>query len=114
MRPHALIVLLAAASLCVGGVEAAAPNDPSPVGASTDRVSVLTGEQVVQILDETVDWYRTLGTQQQNASQPSDLLLLFANRQTSDNVVGLAFHITTANPERLTTNSYTHHGDTTP
>src|SRR5260370_36024686 len=101
MRPHALIVLLAAASLCVGGVEAAAPNDPSPVGASTARVSVLSGEQVVQILDETVDWYRTLGTQQQNASQQSDLLVLFANRQTADKVVGLAFAIARANAELL-------------
>src|SRR5712691_2745512 len=101
MRPRALIVLLAAASLCVGGVEAAAPNEPSPVGASTARVSVLTGEQVVQILDETVDWYRTLGTQQQNATQPSDLLILFANRQTADKVVGLAFDIARANAELL-------------
>ena len=101
MRPHALIVLLALAGLCIGGVEAAEPNDPSAGGASTPRVSVLTGEQVVQILDETVDWYRTLGTQQQNATQPSDLLILFANRQTADKVVGLAFDIARANAELL-------------
>ncbi|HEX9403546.1 MAG TPA: hypothetical protein VF917_03915, partial [Steroidobacteraceae bacterium] len=101
MRPHALIVLLAIAGLYMGGVEAAEPNDPSAGGASTARVSVLTGEQVVQILDETVDWYRTLGTQQQNATQPSDLLILFANRQTADKVVGLAFDIARANAELL-------------
>lgn len=65
------------------------------------KVSVLTGDQVVQILDETVDWYRTLGTQQQNASQPSDLLILFANRQTADQVVGPAFEIARANAELL-------------
>src|SRR5258706_13511621 len=85
----------------MGGVEAAEPNDLSAGGASTARVSVLTGEQVVQILDETVDWYRTLGTQQQNATQPSDLLILFANRQTADKVVGLAFDIARANAELL-------------
>src|SRR6266403_6183750 len=101
MRPHALIVLLAIAGLYMGGVEAAEPNDPSAGGASTARVSVLTGEQVVQILDETVDWYRTLGTQQQNATQPSDLLILFANRQTADKVVGLAFDIARANAELI-------------
>src|SRR6266481_4254773 len=101
MRPHALIVLLAIAGLYMGGVEAAEPNDPSGGGASTARVSVLTGEQVVQILDETVDWYRTLGTQQQNATQPSDLLILFANRQTADKVVALAFEIARANAELL-------------
>lgn len=64
-------------------------------------MSVLTGEQVIQILDDTVDWYRTLGTQQQNATQPSDLLILFANRQTADKVVGLAFEIARANAELL-------------
>jgi small-conductance mechanosensitive channel len=52
-------------------------------------------------LDETVDWYRTLGTQQQNVTQPSDLLILFANRQTADKVVGLAFEIARANAELL-------------
>jgi len=64
-------------------------------------VSVLTAEQVVQILDETVDWYRTLGTQQQNATQPSDLLILFANRQTADQVVGLAIELARASSELL-------------
>ena len=65
------------------------------------KVSILTGEQVIQILDETVDWYRTLGTQQQNANQPSDLLILFANRQTAGQVVDLAFEIARANAELL-------------
>jgi len=55
----------------------------------------------VQILDQTVDWYRTLGTQQQSASEPSDLLILYANRQTADKVVALAFEIATANAELL-------------
>ena len=52
-------------------------------------------------MDETVEWYRTLGTQQQNATQPSDLLILFANRQTADQVVSLAFDIARANAELL-------------
>lgn len=61
----------------------------------------MTGEQVVEILDETVDWYRTLGTQQQSATQPSDLLILYANRQTADKVMALAFEIARANAELL-------------
>jgi small-conductance mechanosensitive channel len=61
----------------------------------------MTGTQVVQILDETVDWYRTLGIQQQAATQPSDLLILYANRQTADNVMSLAFEIARANAELL-------------
>jgi small-conductance mechanosensitive channel len=63
--------------------------------------AVMTGEQVVRILDETVDWYRTLGLQQQAATQPSDLLIVYANRQTADRVIGLAFDIARANAELL-------------
>src|SRR6185437_8681925 len=65
------------------------------------RVSPLTSEQLIQILDETVDWYRTLGTQQQSATQPSDLLLFYADRQTADKVIRLAFEIARANAELL-------------
>jgi hypothetical protein len=73
----------------------------SGAAAQDSRVSILTSDQVIQILDETVDWYRTLGTQQQNATQPSDLLILFANRQTADKVIALAFEIARANAELL-------------
>ena len=61
----------------------------------------MTGEQVMRILDETVDWYRTLGAQQQSATQPSDLLILYANRQIADRAIGLAFEIARANAELL-------------
>jgi small-conductance mechanosensitive channel len=96
---HAAVVL----SLWVGvGVGIAAPSGTtSPTSASDSRASVLTAEQVIQILDQTVDWYRTLGTQQQNATQPSDLLILFANRQTADQVVSLAMELARANAELL-------------
>src|ERR1700676_4893813 len=101
MRPQVLFALIAVVSVCGERAHAVDPGDPSAAGASNSRVSVLTGQQVVQILDETVDWYRTLGTQQQNATQPSDLLILFANRQTPAKVVGLAFDIARANAELL-------------
>ncbi len=63
--------------------------------------AVMSGEQVIEILDETVDWYRTLGAQEQAATQPSDLLILYANRQTADKVMTLAFEIARANAELL-------------
>jgi Mechanosensitive ion channel len=88
---RSIVLILSGAILCVGSARAQGPS----------RVSVLSGEQVIQILDETVNWYRTLGTQQQNATQPSDLLILFANRQTADKVIGLAFDIARANAELL-------------
>src|SRR5258707_7903678 len=93
VRRYSLFALAVIVSLCAGGSHAA--------DQTNARVSVLSGEQVVQILDETVDWYRTLGTQQQYATEPSDLLILFANRQTADQVVGLAFGIARANAELL-------------
>jgi small-conductance mechanosensitive channel len=61
----------------------------------------MTGDQVVRILDETVAWYRTLGVQQQAATQPSDLLILYANRQIADRAVALAFELARANAELL-------------
>ena len=69
--------------------------------APSPQVSVLNGNQIVQILDQTVQWYRTLGTQQQSSSQPSDLLIYYANQQTASQVVALAFDIARANAELL-------------
>jgi len=88
------------------GVLARAADSPAPdsepqTSAAGHARAVMTKEQVVQILDETVDWYRTLGAQQQAATQPSDLLILYANRQTADKVVRLAFDIARANAELL-------------
>jgi small-conductance mechanosensitive channel len=85
-----LTLLLAFAAL-LGGVAAQTP----------ESRAVMTGDQVVRILDETVDWYRTLGAQQQSATQPSDLLILYANRQIADKVIGLAFEIARANAELI-------------
>jgi small-conductance mechanosensitive channel len=91
-------VLLA---LCLAGIAAADQPAQPAVPAAPAHESVLSGDQVIQILDETVEWYRTLGTQQQTASQPSDLLILFANQQTATQVIGLAFDIARANAELL-------------
>jgi hypothetical protein len=101
MRLPCVIGAVVAFSLWVGAGIAAPPDSvPAPAGPDS-RASVLTAEQVIQILDETVDWYRTLATQQQNATQPSDLLILFANRQAADQVVGLAIELARANAELL-------------
>lgn len=80
---------------------ASAPQASAAQASAPTQVSILTGAQVIRILDDTVDWYRALGTQQQNATQPSDLLILYANRQTADRVVSLAFDMARANAELL-------------
>ena len=67
------------------------PAEAPPVapGAAT----LMTGPQVIQVLDQTIDWYRTLGIQQQASTEPSDLLILYDNRLTANKVIGLAFEI---------------------
>jgi small-conductance mechanosensitive channel len=90
---------------------AAAPAAATPAGpaagapaaspAAPAMVAPMTGQQVIQILDQTIDWYRTLGIQQQAASEPSDLLILYDNRQTANQVIGLAFELARANAEIL-------------
>src|SRR5262245_58706143 len=77
--------------------------EADPAGAAVPLASraVMTSEEVVRILDETVDWYRMLGVQQQSATQPSDLLILYANRQAADRVVSLVFELARASAELL-------------
>ena len=98
MRTIATLLL---AMILAAGAHAAEPG-ATPTQNSEDQVrAVMTVEQVVEILDETVDWYRTLGTQQQASTQPSDLLILYANQQTADKVMALAFEIARANAELI-------------
>jgi small-conductance mechanosensitive channel len=94
-------IVLLFLSVCL---PASAPaQDAAPAEAAPPLMSraVMTSEQVIRILDETVDWYRMLGVQQQSATQPSDLLILYANRQAADRVVALAFELARANAELL-------------
>jgi small-conductance mechanosensitive channel len=94
-------IALLCVSLCL--TTWAHPQDADPAEPVSPLMSraVMSGEQVVGILDATVDWYRMLGVQQQSATQPSDLLILYANRQAADRVVALAFELARANAELL-------------
>jgi small-conductance mechanosensitive channel len=61
----------------------------------------MTAEEVITVLDQTVDWYRTLGIQQKAATEPSDLLIFYDNRQTADKVMSLAFSVARTNADML-------------
>ena len=61
----------------------------------------MSGPEVIQMLDETVDWYRTLGTQLKIANEPSDLLILSENRQIANQVVELAFDVARAGADLI-------------
>src|SRR5271168_4194067 len=98
-------------TLCLAlnaAVAAAAPAAATPAGqaaaaspAAPAVIAPMTGQQVIQILDQTIDWYRTLGIQQQAAGEPSDLLILYDNRQTANQVLALAFESARADAEIL-------------
>ncbi len=94
--PHAAATSAGAAGAAASGV--ATPGAATP-GASP--APPMSGPQVIQLLDQTIDWYRTLGVQQQAATEPSDLLILYDNRQTANQVIGLAFDIARADAEIL-------------
>jgi small-conductance mechanosensitive channel len=95
-EPILLLVLTALGS--APALSAAAPDAPP---AASSMTAPMTGPQVIQVLDQTIDWYRTLGIQQQAAGEPSDLLILYDNRQIANQVIGLAFEVARANAEIL-------------
>ncbi len=83
----------AAASLPAATVGDIAPAEAAP----------MTGEQVIELLDRVVDWHRTLAIQQQSATEPSDVLILFEIRQIADQVITLAFEAARADADLLRT-----------
>ena len=73
----------------------------SAICADTPSALPMSGPRIIQMLDETIGWYRTLGIQQTVATEPSDLLILYENRQVAGQVVALAFDIARANVDVL-------------
>ncbi len=84
-----------------GAPAAAATPAAAPASLNTTQVSVLSADQVVQILDQTSEWYRTLGLSQDNILQPSEVLILYGNRQIADKVIELVIELARADAELL-------------
>src|SRR5215469_342692 len=57
--------------------------------------------KVIQFLNQTIDWYRTIGTQQQ-VSVDRDLVAVGTdNRQMANQIVGLAFDFARAKADSI-------------
>src|SRR6202035_2508645 len=100
----ALTMLLPLNASVAAPAQSAGAPVASPPAASLSApamVAPMTGQQIIQVLDQTLDWYRTLGIQQQAATEPGDLLILYGNRQTANQVIGLALALARANAEVL-------------
>ena len=83
---------------------AAAPPDANAQQTAAPGATVaapLSGPQLIQLLDQTIDWYRTLGIQQQTANEPSDQLILNDNRQAASRVMSLAIEFARADADIL-------------
>jgi small-conductance mechanosensitive channel len=87
----------------------AADADPSVAQPNINaaQVSVLSASEVVEILDRSSEWYRSLGLPQQNSLQPSEVLILYANRQIADKVVDLVVELARADAELLSSEANT-------
>jgi small-conductance mechanosensitive channel len=58
--------------------------------------------EVIQFLDQTISWYHQLSVQQQIATEPNDLMVVYDNRQIADQVVRLSFDFARAETESIT------------
>src|ERR1051326_7195747 len=76
--------LLLAAGLAQTGSNAAA------------SATTISGEQIISFLNQTIVWSRQVSAEQQLVSEPSDTLFLNDSRQTSEQVVRLAFEFARA------------------
>jgi small-conductance mechanosensitive channel len=94
-----LALMLCAALAARAALSAPPPSAAAP--STSPPPAPLSGPQVIRLLDQCIDWYRTLGIQQQAANQPSDLLILYDNRQTASRVIALAFDIARADADIL-------------
>jgi small-conductance mechanosensitive channel len=79
-------------AICVAGILSAATAAPAQAPPSAP----LTSGQVLQFLDQTIDWYHGLSVQQQIATTPTDLAILYDNRQAVTQAVRLAFEFARA------------------
>jgi hypothetical protein len=72
---------IAGAATGTGATGAVAANPPAQAPGPP-----LSAEQVIQVLDQTVNWYRALDVEQQGDIAPSEVLILYEIRQTDERV----------------------------
>src|SRR5215471_6613600 len=58
-------------------------------------------EDILSFLNQTIVWYRMLGSQQQLVTEPSDSVFLSDNRQIADQVVQLSFEFARTESQQL-------------
>lgn len=62
-------------------------------------VGIPNSQQVLDYLNQSIDWYRHLSTEEQIASDPSDILFVNDDRQVANQVVRLSFDFARADAQ---------------
>jgi small-conductance mechanosensitive channel len=57
--------------------------------------------EVIRFLDQTISWYHQMPVQQQIATEPNDLMVVYDNRQIADQVIRLSFDFARAETESI-------------
>lgn len=70
-------------------------------GAAGGSVAVLSPAQLIDFLNQTIDWYHKVTIQQETATEPDEQLTLYDNRQIAKQVVQLAFEFARAQAETI-------------
>jgi small-conductance mechanosensitive channel len=70
---------------------AGAPATPASAPAASAATTPLSAAQVLQFLDQTLDWYHGLAVQQQIATTPGDVAVVSDNRQAAIQALRQAF-----------------------
>jgi small-conductance mechanosensitive channel len=69
--------------------------------AATISTATPTSQQTLGFLNQTIDWYRHLSSEEQLADQPTDLLFVYNDRDVANQVLGLSFDFARANAQIL-------------
>jgi len=92
-RPHRRCLLVPAVAAAIGLL--------STADACATATAPLTATQVIQLLDQTVDWYRSFHFDTQTAEEPSDELVLSDNKRIAGQVLDAAFALGKADAQLL-------------
>ena len=75
--------------------------------AQNASYALVDSSQVIQFLNQTIDWYRHRAAERQIVTDPDDVLAVNDNRQLADQVVRLAFDFAQAEASSLAKSSTT-------
>ncbi len=74
---------------------------PTACVISAAVVSAPTSQQTLSFLNQTIDWYRHLSSEEQLADQPTDVLFVYNDRDIANQVLSLSFDFARANAHLL-------------